>query len=193
MKFEIISEFRSVETIASGREIRVLPLLRKRWGAGRWRKMKGIARARILRTGNIREAEIHWYEAHGVGKRDFNQEAIEMNDKRYLDAVVCIANEGNEASLQLWKIYKTLRDNDAQAEGFLRVIDESGDDYLFPEENFVSISLPVEARKPFERAVREQRRASSRVARPSSIKRPSRSNTARKRRVSRAHLASRSS
>ena len=71
MKFEIIGELRSVETIARGREIRILPLLRKRWGAGRWRKMKGVAQVRILRTGHIREAEIHWYEAHGIGKRDF--------------------------------------------------------------------------------------------------------------------------
>jgi hypothetical protein len=71
MKFELIGEIREIETIASGRQIRVLALLRKKWGPGRWRKMKGIARVRILRTGNIREAEIHWYEAHGVGRRDF--------------------------------------------------------------------------------------------------------------------------
>jgi hypothetical protein len=71
MKFEVIGEIREIETIASGRQIRVLALLRKKWGLGRWRKMKGIARVRILRTGNIREAEIHWYEAHGVGRRDF--------------------------------------------------------------------------------------------------------------------------
>ena len=71
MKFDIIGEIRSVETIATGREIRVLSSLRKKWGAGRWRKMKGVARVRILRTGNVREAEIHWYEAHGIGKRDF--------------------------------------------------------------------------------------------------------------------------
>ena len=70
-KFEIIGDVRAVETIATGREIRILPWLRKKWGAGRWRKMKGIATVRILRTGNIRQAEIHWYEAHGVGKRDF--------------------------------------------------------------------------------------------------------------------------
>lgn len=55
-------------------------------------------------------------------------------------AVVCVGNEGNEVSLQLWKIYKALRD-DARSEGFLRVIDESGEDYLFPEENFVPIEL----------------------------------------------------
>ena len=71
MKFEIIGELRSVETIATGRQIRVLASLRKKWGPGRWRKMKAIARVRILRTGHIREAEIHWYEAHGVGRRDF--------------------------------------------------------------------------------------------------------------------------
>ena len=71
MKFEIIGQLRSIETIATGREIRVLASLRKKWGPGRWRKMKGIARVRILRTGHIREAEIHWYEAHGIGRRDF--------------------------------------------------------------------------------------------------------------------------
>lgn len=67
----------------------------------------------------------------------------------YPTAVVCVDNEGNEVSLQLWKIYKPLRDNDARSEGFLRVVDESGEDYLFPEENFVPIELPTEVRKPF--------------------------------------------
>ena len=71
MKFEIIGELRSIETIAAGSGIRVLATLRKKWGPGRWRKMMGIARVRILRTGHIRDAEIHWYEAHGVGRRDF--------------------------------------------------------------------------------------------------------------------------
>ena len=85
-----------------------------------------------------------------------------MNSKQISSAVVCVANEGNEVSLQLWKIYKTLRDRDAEAEGLLRVIDESGEDYLFPQENFVPIDLPTDARKPFERAIREQRRVSAR-------------------------------
>ncbi len=70
MKFEIVGEFHAIETIASGRQIRVLAMLRKRWGAGRWRKMKGLVLVR-LRSGRIREAEVHWYEAHGIGKRDF--------------------------------------------------------------------------------------------------------------------------
>jgi len=70
MKFEIVSAFRAVETIASGRQIRVLVQLKKKWGSGRWKKMKGIALVRV-RSGRVWEAEIHWYEAHGIGKRDF--------------------------------------------------------------------------------------------------------------------------
>ena len=70
IKFEIVGDLRAIETIAAGRAIRVLAALRKKWGPGRWRKMKGIAVVR-LRSGNLREAEVHWYEAHGVGRRDF--------------------------------------------------------------------------------------------------------------------------
>jgi len=75
MKFEIVGELRSVEAIATGRQIRVLAQLRKKWGPGRWRKMKGVALVR-LRTGRIREADIHWYEAHGIGRRDFKIKKI---------------------------------------------------------------------------------------------------------------------
>jgi hypothetical protein len=94
-----------------------------------------------------------------------------MNRIEYPTALVCVQNEGNEVSLQLWKIYKPLRDADARSEGFFRVIDESGEDYLFPEENFVAIELPAEARKPFERAVRAQRRAAAIPGVSSSVKR----------------------
>jgi hypothetical protein len=94
-----------------------------------------------------------------------------MNTIEYPAAVVCVDNEGNEVSLQLWKIYKPLRDNDARSEGFLRVVDESGEDYLFPEENFVPIELPNEVKKPFERSVREQRRAAATPRTSGSVKR----------------------
>lgn len=70
MKFEIVGELRAIETIATGRGIHVLSALQKKWGAGRWRKMKGVALVR-LKSGHLRQAEIHWYEAHGIGKRDF--------------------------------------------------------------------------------------------------------------------------
>jgi len=69
MKFEVVSEITDVETIAVGRSIRVLPLLVKRYGKGRWRKKKGIANVRLL-NGSIRLAEVHWYEAHGKGRKE---------------------------------------------------------------------------------------------------------------------------
>jgi hypothetical protein len=69
MKFEVVGELTSIETIATGRSIRIPPLLNKRYGKGRWRKKKGIAVIK-LQDGSYRQAEIHWYEAHGIGKRD---------------------------------------------------------------------------------------------------------------------------
>jgi hypothetical protein len=73
-------------------------------------------------------------------------------------AVICVANDGNEFSLQLWKVYKPIRDDDAASEGLIRIIDESGEDYLFPAENFVPIDLPRGTRASFDRAAREQLR-----------------------------------
>ena len=68
MHFEIIGNIRSIETIAVGKSIRDIVRLRKQYGAGRWRKLKGIATVRLF-DGKIKKAEIHWYEAHGVGRR----------------------------------------------------------------------------------------------------------------------------
>jgi len=67
--FEIVGPIRAIETIAFGRAIRQLRRLRRRYGTGRWRKRKGIARVR-LRDGTVHKAEIHWYEAHGIGRRE---------------------------------------------------------------------------------------------------------------------------
>lgn len=77
MDFEIVSEITRIETIAAGRGIRDLKRLRRNYGKGRWRKMKGVAQIR-LRSGRVCLAELHWYEAHGIGKK-------EMKRKRYLD------------------------------------------------------------------------------------------------------------
>lgn len=68
--FEIVGALLDVRTIAAGRTIRELRRLHKAYGRGRWRKMKGIARLR-LRDGTVRTAEIHWYEAHGIGRKEF--------------------------------------------------------------------------------------------------------------------------
>lgn len=75
--FDILEEITGVETIAVGRQIRELSRLEKQYGSGRWRKMKGQARIR-LKSGRVVRAEIHWYEAHGIGKKEFKR-------KRYLD------------------------------------------------------------------------------------------------------------
>ncbi len=70
MDFEIVSEITDIETIAAGVGVRDRKRLRRMYGAGRWRKLKGIASVRLL-SGKIRLAEVHWYEAHGIGKREF--------------------------------------------------------------------------------------------------------------------------
>jgi hypothetical protein len=77
MHFEIIGEITAIEIIAIGKSIRDLPRLRKLYGGGRWRKLKGVAQV-CLPNGEIRTAELHWYEAHGIGKK-------EIKRKRYLD------------------------------------------------------------------------------------------------------------
>jgi hypothetical protein len=69
MDFELVGEITQIETIASGSGVRDRARLRRYYGVGRWRKLNGIARVRLVdRT--IRLAEIHWYEAHGIGKRE---------------------------------------------------------------------------------------------------------------------------
>jgi hypothetical protein len=77
MDFEILGEITDVETFATGGAIRELPRLRRAYGAGRWRKRKGTAQVR-LPDGTVRRAEIHWYEAHGIGRK-------EIKIKRVLD------------------------------------------------------------------------------------------------------------
>lgn len=69
MKFEIVSEITNIETIAVGNSIRVLSILNRKYGKGRWRKKKGIATVKV-KDGSFHLAELHWYEAHGIGKRD---------------------------------------------------------------------------------------------------------------------------
>jgi len=77
MHVEIAGEITEIETIAAGRGIRRHRVLRKRYGGTHWRKLKGIATVR-LRSGSIRRAEVHWYEAHGVGRKG-------LKIKRFLD------------------------------------------------------------------------------------------------------------
>lgn len=75
--FEIVGDIDNVETIAVGGRIRDIMRLRKQFGSGRWRKLKGIAAVRLA-NGRVRMAEVHWYEAHGIGKR-------KMKIKRFIE------------------------------------------------------------------------------------------------------------
>ncbi len=77
MYFEVVGDIREIETIAVGGRIREIMRLQNQYGPGRWRKLKGIATVK-LENGNLRRAELHWYEAHGIGKR-------KMKIKRFLD------------------------------------------------------------------------------------------------------------
>lgn len=72
MSLEIIGEISRIETIAVGDEIREISRLQKQYGEGRWRKLKGTALVR-LRSGKIRRAEVHWYEAHGIGRKELKR------------------------------------------------------------------------------------------------------------------------
>ena len=77
MDLDIIGEIEEIETIAVGGRIRDIMRVRKQFGPGRWRKLKGVASVR-LESGRICRAEIHWYEAHGIGRK-------KMKIKRILD------------------------------------------------------------------------------------------------------------
>ena len=77
MFFEVTGNIENLEIIAVGGNIRDIMRLKKQYGIGRWRKLKGIALVK-LENGSTRTAEVHWYEAHGIGKR-------KMKIKRFLD------------------------------------------------------------------------------------------------------------
>ncbi len=108
MSIEVVGEIFDLEVIAVGGGIRELSRLRRRYGKGRWRKMKGIGDRRRL-------------------------------DRKF---VVCHKNNGYEASLERNKIYVVVPDQDAEAEGDIRVVDESGEDYLYPAHWFVALEVP---------------------------------------------------
>ena len=75
--FTVVGEIEDIETFAIGRRIRERKRLRKKYGKGRWRKRKGVATVRLA-DGAVKDAELHWYEATGIGRR-------ELKIKRYID------------------------------------------------------------------------------------------------------------
>jgi len=77
MYFELADEISDIEAIAKGVSVRERARLRKQFGRGRWRKLKGVALVR-LGDGSLHRAEVHWCEAHGIGRR-------KLKIKRFLD------------------------------------------------------------------------------------------------------------
>ncbi|MDB9314312.1 hypothetical protein PN462_14455 [Spirulina sp. CS-785/01] len=77
MYFKIVGTISNIEIIAKTTSIRELSQLNEKYGRGKWRKLKGVALVE-LDNGNIRQAEVHWYEAHGIGKK-------KMKIKQFLD------------------------------------------------------------------------------------------------------------
>ena len=121
----------------------------KLYAHGRWRKRKGLAEVR-LRGGEIARAEIHRYEATGLGKCEFKIKRLLWGSgmakisKRF---AICVNNTGYEVSLERRMIYVVVPDARAERLDEIRVIDESGEDYLYPADSFVSLTFPRPIRK----------------------------------------------
>ena len=141
-----------VETLAVGSRIREIARLRKVYGRGRWRKRKGIAKVR-LSDGSLHVAEIRWYEATGLGRKEFKIKRLFLVlTMRKLNRaasrfVICVDNKGYRVSLEKRKIYVAVRDAVALKHGQIRVIDESREDYLYPKSLFLPITVPTSLRK----------------------------------------------
>ena len=150
MDFEIVGEITQIEPIALGRAIRGLARLRKQYGKGRWRKLKGVGSVR-LEDGTLHTAELHWEE--GV-QTEISADGLVMIKRRKLELqfVVCIDNKGYKASLEIGKLYRVIADEEAATRGYLRVIDESGEDYGYSANRFFPIELPQELEKALQLA-----------------------------------------
>src|SRR5215211_4912424 len=121
MHFEILGQISDIETFATGSGIREIARLRRVYGRGRRNRTERVQdQASALRLKTMAQAK---------------------------QLVVCIDNRGYAASLEKRKIYVALRDAGAEKHGLLRIVDESGDDYLYPKTSFRSIALPLSVKK----------------------------------------------
>ena len=146
MDFQVIGTIEHIEVIASGHGIRNLSRLNKYYGKANWRKMKGFAKV-CLANRTVLDAEVHWYEAHGDWKEgNKNQEVFIM--KRHFQ--ICVSNVGYEASLETRKVYEVISDAKAESHHQIRIIDESGEDYLYPARCFAPIRIPFETKAKLE-------------------------------------------
>jgi hypothetical protein len=143
MRFEILGEISEIETFATGTGIREIARLRRIYGRGRWRKRKGVARVR-LSDGSIHVAEYIGTGRPGSDARNSKSSTCFklMTKIRTKQLVICVDNDGYAASLERRKIYVAMRDTVAEKHNMQRIIDESGEDYLYPKAFFRPIALP---------------------------------------------------
>ena len=149
MWFRVVGPVQSVEAVAIGRSIRELTRLRKAYGGQRWRKLKGIAMVE-LPNGPVAPAEVHWHGVHGIGRcDDGDRTTTGVNIARQYRYALCVKNRGYVAALEVRKVYRLIPDRVAEGRGLVRVVDESGQDYLYPAGFFLLIELPRSAMKVF--------------------------------------------
>ena len=130
--YEILGPIRNIEVIASGRGVKVRDWLRRTYGGSNWRKLKGFALV-CDTTGEIYNAEIHWFECHGGGGS--RSSALKQRPAY----AICV--EGYAPFLQVGRAYKVLRRLPNDPPAMLRVIDGEGEDYLYPQRMFVMAFL----------------------------------------------------
>jgi hypothetical protein len=148
--YQLVGEIYDIEVIAVGRSIRELKRLRKVYGRGRWRSSKELHQSDFLM--------VRYIEANSIGMRrtalaekksKSNGSSPRKKGPAGAQYVVCVKNDDYPASLELRKIYQFMRDSAAARLGMLRVVDESGEDYLYPDDYFVTIRLtPAVERAP---------------------------------------------
>ena len=153
MHFKIIGRISDVETIASGTAIRERKRLWKNYGKGRWRKLKALRKSNLLTVRFVRR-RFTGTKLMGLVRKNTKSSALSSNAvagaARF---VLCVRNRDYPGSLELRKVYRLLKDEQASKHRLLRVIDESGEDYLYPEEYFVPIKLPQAAERAVLKAI----------------------------------------
>jgi hypothetical protein len=139
MGFEILGDISNIETIAKGSGVRERRRLRKAYGQGTWRKLKDLASIKLDDAQSAKQSYIGMKHM-ASGKK--NSKSSVSSRKRPTGYVVCLRNDAYAASLEPRKLYPVLPDAAAEKHGLIRVIDESGEDYLYPAELFIAVRLP---------------------------------------------------
>jgi hypothetical protein len=169
--FEVIGGIDNVQKIAVNTSIRDVARLRKLYGKGRWRKLKGFpksgCRAETFETLNCTGMK---RTVSANEKSDWNATSIEHMKKRSRKErfVICIDNSDYPASLELHKVYTVLPDEKAAEDDFIRVVDESGEDYLYSAKRFVPVELPQQVQQAIMRKVRETTMLANTTLKPTS-------------------------